>query len=383
MYEEKIAVIGGGNWGSAIAKKIGQNFLAKYRKEKEEEGKANHHKPEGLVMWLYEEYINNEKLTDIINTRHENIKYLPQIPLPDNVRASSDLIECVKDKKILLFVIPHQFLRGTIKNLQGVVSPDTICVSLMKGIEASTNGDHQIKRFTTIIEEELGVHNAVAIMGANVATDVAHDHFAEATIASLNRYSAIAVAELLECDSFRTEITYDVSSVEWCGALKNIYALGAGMCDGMGGGSNAKAALLRQALKEMTEFCRVFDQTGHFKVETLLRSCGVADLIATSYGGRNRKCAAEFYTRCQQRNDLDEEKTKLLWEEIESELLNGQKLQGVSTCYEVVDFLHATRHWEKHPDHFPLLHIIFKIITTGQSFESLFHYHHAVHFTHR
>eukprot|EP01040_Poterioochromonas_malhamensis_P012404 gene12404-13564_t len=307
MYEENIAVIGGGNWGSAIAKKIGQNFLTKYRKEKEEEGKANHHKPEGLVMWLYEEYINNEKLTDIINTRHENIKYLPQIPLPDNVRASSDLIECVKDKKILLFVIPHQFLRGTIKNLQGVVSPDTICVSLMKGIEASTNGDHQIKRFTTIIEEELGVHNAVAIMGANVATDVAHDHFAEATIASLNRYSAIAVAELLECDSFRTEITYDVSSVEWC----------------------------------------------------------------------------EFYTRCQQRNDLDEEKTKLLWEEIESELLNGQKLQGVSTCYEVVDFLHATRHWEKHPDHFPLLHIIFKIITTGQSFESLFHYHHAVHFTHR
>jgi glycerol-3-phosphate dehydrogenase (NAD+) len=255
-YQENIAIIGGGNWGTAVAKKIGQNLL-------ERNGKEN--SPEGLVMWSYEEQVNGRPLTEIINETNENVKYLPGIKLPKNVRASPDLDECLKNKKILFFVIPHQFLKGTLKQMVGKVPSVTICVSLMKGID-STN--HQIKRFTTIIAEELGVKHVAAVMGANVATDVAHDHFAEATVACLDRVAAQSVAELLECDSFRTEITTDVSTVEWCGALKNIYAIAAGISDGMGLGSNAKAALLRQGLKEMTEFCQEFDQSGHFEVIT-------------------------------------------------------------------------------------------------------------------
>lgn len=252
---EKIAIIGGGNWGTAIAKKIAQNLLD--NSEKNNGGQ--------LSMWIYEELVEGRSLTDIINSTHENVKYLPGIRLPDNIRASSDLVECTSNKRILLFVIPHQFLRNVLHQIRNIVSPETICVSLIKGVEVSP-ATFQIKRFTTIIEEELGVTGCVAVMGANVATDVAHDRFAEATVACGNRDNAIAVAELLECDTFRTEITYDVSSVELCGALKNVYALGAGFCDGMGLGPNAKAALLRQAMKEMTEFCKIFDQTGHFKV---------------------------------------------------------------------------------------------------------------------
>lgn len=216
-YSENIAIIGGGNWGTAIAKKIGNNLIS---------SNSTTGKSEGLVMWLYEELVNGRSLTETINDTHENIKYLPGIFLPPNVRATSDLKECVSNRKIFLFVIPHQFLRNVIVQMMGLVPSDAICVSLMKGIEATV--DHRLKRFTTIIEEELGIKNCAAIMGANVANDVAHDHFAEATIGCLDLEAGKVVAELLECDSFRTEITDDVSTVEWCGALKNVYAVGAG-----------------------------------------------------------------------------------------------------------------------------------------------------------
>jgi glycerol-3-phosphate dehydrogenase (NAD+) len=124
-------------------------------------------------------------------------------------------------------------------------------------------------------------------------------------------------------------------------------------------------------------------------METILRSCGVADLVATCYGGRNRKCAAEFYTRCQDMHFSEaegkarKEEVMRLWHEIEEELLNGQKLQGILTCFEVVDYLVTSHIWrEEKSCRFPLMRIIYKIITTGKHFDELFHYHHAVHFVH-
>lgn len=254
LTSENICIIGGGNWGSAIAKKIGQNLQITSPNER-------------IIMWLYEEFIHHRPLTEIINETHENVKYLPSILLPSNIMATSNLQEAVKNKKFLFFVIPHQFLRSILIQLKemNIIHSDTICISLMKGIEANHH-THSIKRFTTMIEEELNIHDCVALMGANVATDVAHDHFAEATIACKDVNNARQVAELLESDYFRTEITTDVSTVEWCGALKNVYAIAAGISDGMNLGPNAKAALIRQGLKEMMDFCRDFDQTGNFRV---------------------------------------------------------------------------------------------------------------------
>merc|ERR550514_46100 len=122
---------------------------------------------------------------------------------------------------------------------------------------------------------------------------------------------------------FRVAIVEDTVGVELCGALKNIVAIGAGFCDGMGYGGNTKAAIIRIGLKEMIKFCKMF-YTG-ISDDTFLESCGVADLITTCFGGRNRKCA-DAYAKAGGKKSL---------EEIEAELLGGQKLQGTLTAKEV------------------------------------------------
>jgi glycerol-3-phosphate dehydrogenase (NAD+) len=103
----------------------------------------------------------------------------------------------------------------------------------------------------------------------------------------------------------------------------------------------------------------------------LLGSCGVADLIATCYGGRNRKCAAEFAKQRLHSSSSTTEEIHALWHHIEQELLNGQKLQGVSTCEEVMRFLEQIRYLDEHPDAFPLMRRIHAIACHGQPVLSL------------
>merc|ERR1711904_146206 len=163
------------------------------------------------------------------------------------------------------------------------------------------------------------------LMGANVANEMASDAFCETTIG----YSVEANGELwklaFNCPSFQVGLVQDTVGVELCGALKNIVAIGAGFVDGLGYGGNTKAAIIRIGLKEMVKFCKTFYPNDGISDDTLLESCGVADLITTCYGGRNRKCAEAFAAA---------NKTKSL-ETIEAELLGGQKLQGTLTAKEV------------------------------------------------
>eukprot|EP01034_Spumella_vulgaris_P037572 gene37572-46347_t len=197
-------------------------------------------------------------------------------------------------------------------------------------------------------------------MGANVASDVASDAFVEATVGSIDINVGKVVSALFNSPEFQTEVCTDQSTVELCGALKNIIAIGAGFCDGLGVGNSSKAALIRQGTKETALFCRLFDRTGNYKTDTMLLSCGIADIIATCYGGRNRKCGKAFAERLLGLETLtcsvtggDTITTQRLWENIETELLDGQKLQGVDTCREVVKCLQDTGHLQ-HGNNFPL-----------------------------
>jgi len=116
-----------------------------------------------------------------------------------------------------------------------------------------------------------------------------------------------------------------VAGAELCGAMKNVVALGAGFCDGLGFGGNTKAAIIRIGLMEMQLFSETFYGDRKIKSDTYLESCGVADLITTCFGGRNRKCA-EIFARSVR------EGANKSWEEIEAAELNGQKLQGTGTA---------------------------------------------------
>jgi len=148
-----------------------------------------------------------------------------------------------------------------------------------------------------MIKRELNLKRDVAVlMGANVASDVARGDFVEATIACADVDVVRKVALLFESKSFRTEACTDVSTVELCAALKNVVAMGAGFCDGLKLGCSTKAAIIRQGMAEMASFCQQF-APDTYELDTMMKSCGVADVIATSFGGRNR-CVCVYYDVC-------------------------------------------------------------------------------------
>ncbi|KAG8933864.1 glycerol-3-phosphate dehydrogenase [Tulasnella sp. 418] len=324
---EKVAVIGSGNWGSCIARIAGMN------------AKANPHKfHRKVTMWVNQEQYEGRFLTDIINERHQNPRYLPGIDLGDNVYAEPDIEKAISDATALIVVLPHQFLSGVLKRLAGKVRPDARAVTLIKGIFVH---EKEISSFASLIQRELGIPCA-ALSGANIANEVAADLYSESTlgIPTAEEGSTSSYADLLkrpevqlwktlfETPTFRIRVVEDVEGVCLCGALKNVVALAAGFVDGLGWGDNAKAAVMRIGLMEIHDFCLEFFPTTRSPT-FLQESCGVADIMTSCMGGRNRKVAMEMV------------KTGKSFQELETELLNGQKLQGPQTADEVRELLDA------------------------------------------
>lgn len=306
----RVAVIGSGNWGTAIARIVAENVARQ----------PDFHKK--VKMWVFEENIDGRKLTEIINTEHENVKYLGGFKLPDNLVAESDVVETVRGANVLIFVIPHQFLDRILDKIAPVVGPGTLAVSLIKGHIVVDNGGKSLRTGSQVIAEKLGLSECAVLNGANIATDVAEGNFAESTLGCSEENTANTLARLFNSNTFSVRTSPDVLGVELFGGLKNVVALAAGFADGLGLAENTKAAVLRRGLLEMSKFIQyIFPGS---KVETMRESCGIADLLTTCYSGRNWKCAKAFASGA-----------KRTWEDIEAELLNGQKLQGPSCCLDV------------------------------------------------
>ncbi|XP_031147628.1 glycerol-3-phosphate dehydrogenase 1c [Sander lucioperca] len=333
MPAKKVCIVGSGNWGSSIAKIIGNNVKA-----------SNRFDPM-VNMWVYEEMIDGKKLTEIINTEHQNVKYLPGHKLPRNVVAVPDITEAVKGATILVFVIPHQFISKLCDQMKPHIMEGTIGISLIKGIDEGPDG---LKLISDIIREKLEIEVSV-LMGANIASEVADEKFCETTIGAKNQANGLIFKELLQTPNFRINVVRECDTVELCGALKNIVAVGAGFCDGLGFGDNTKAAVIRLGLMEMIAFAKLFCK-GQVSSPTFLESCGVADLITTCYGGRNRKVAEAFV------------KTSKSIVELEAEMLNGQKLQGPQTSAEIYKLLQKKNMVDK----FPLFSAVYLICFEGK-----------------
>ncbi|KAJ9562467.1 hypothetical protein OSB04_007627 [Centaurea solstitialis] len=298
----KVTIIGSGNWGSVAAKLIASNTI-----------KLNSFHDE-VKMWVFEETLpSGEKLTDVINRTNENVKYLPGIKLGSNVVADPDLENSVRDANMLVFVTPHQFMEGICKRLVGKIRNDAQAISLIKGMEVKKEGPCMI---STLISQQLGV-NCCVLMGANIANEEYRD----------NKEIAEKWVQLFSTPYFMVSPCQDVEGVELCGTLKNVVAIAAGFVDGLDMGNNTKAAIMRIGLKEMKSFSKLLFSS--VKDNTFFESCGVADLITTCLGGRNRKCAEAFAKNGGKRS----------FDELEAEMLQGQKLQGVSTAKEVFEVL--------------------------------------------
>ncbi|KAL7449937.1 hypothetical protein ACHAWC_001946 [Mediolabrus comicus] len=357
--KERICIIGSGNWGSAISTVVGRNArrLAFCHNE--------------VRMWVFEEQVllKGEKepsnLSDVINSLHENVKYLPGVMIPGNVRAIPDLADAVREATVLIFVLPHQFLPKLLPTIRANVNPARCYgISLIKGLDFDTNTKLPVLISKTI-EKAMGNNfRCGVLMGANVADEVANQRVCESTLACHFGSDDIneRIRQIFDEEHFRVSAIRDVSGAEACGALKNIVALGAGFVDGLNLGGNTKAALCRIGLIEMKKFCSMFFEG--VEQSTLLESCGVADLITTCYGGRNRKCAEAFAKRrVEMSSTLDAESCSKLWNTIESELLNGQKLQGTLAAKEVYNLLKARNLLQE----FPLMSVIYEISFDGKS----------------
>ncbi len=360
LYRVKVAVVGSGNFGTAVAQRVALNAM------------ENPMIDPSVKMWVFEEVYEGRKLTEIINSDHVNPKYLPGIALPTNVIAVSDLHETCRDADVLLFVLPHQFLPHVLKELKGATKQNIIAVSLIKGLKFTTKGPVLLSE---MIMKELGLSTCAVLMGANVATEVAKGDFVESTVACDDKRIAKIVQSIFNSKQFRVDCCTDVVTVELCAALKNVVAMAAGFCDGMNQGASTKAAVIRQGLVEMAEFSKLFGQS--FDVNTLFRSCGVADLVATCFGGRNRLCAEEFIRRLNNQAPKDDALEKL-WTDIEKDLLHGQKLQGLDTTDEVIACLkfkglYDSNKFNGHaPNKFPLFKRIYAIARLGEKPETLF-----------
>lgn len=330
--KRKACIIGSGNWGSAIAKIVGVN-AAKYPMFED-----------CVNMFCYEELLNGRKLTDIINTEHENVKYLPGHKLPENIVAIPDVKEAVAGADILIFVVPHQFVAPICSQMKGSIEKNVSAISLIKGLSHTSVG---LKQMSDVIEEMLDITCSV-LMGANLADEVAAEKFTETTIGCKNKSEWDMWKSLFHCDYFKVNCVADDHTVELCGALKNVVAVGAGFVDALGYGENTKAAVIRLGMTEMKRFGEIFYDG--INESTFLESCGIADLIATCYGGRNRKVAKAFAL------------TGKSMESLEAEMLNGQKLQGPHTAYQV-NLLLKERNLE---NEFPLMTSIYQICYEGE-----------------
>lgn len=337
-------------------------------------------------MWVYEEKVEISKdsrhynassplcqgpqnLTEVINTVHENIKYLPGISLPTNLHANPSLVDAVKDSTILVFNLPHQFIIKTCEQIKGKILPYARGISCIKGVDVQEEG---ISLFSETIGKILGIYCG-ALSGANIASEVAQEKWSESSIAydpphldskapTPNRSPSSSTTDVVHFEHrdvsgqfspvklqalpteyvpidheiwkslfhrpyFHIRVVSDVAGVSLGGALKNVVALAAGWVEGMGWGDNAKAAVMRVGLGEMVRFGEKFFGAT-FEPRTFTEeSAGVADLITSCSGGRNFRCAKLSVER------------KQPIEKIEETVLNGQKLQGTLTAYEVNSFL--------------------------------------------
>lgn len=245
ILSKRISIIGSGNWATTIARLLASNI---------EEREDLTYDPE-VRMWTIHETYEGRNLTDLINTHHENFKYLPGYLLSSNIIATEDMQYAIHGADVLCFIIPHQFAEEVLNQMIPYVQSNATCISLTKGISFDQEGPVLI---SSMIRRKLKLDKVAVLMGANIASDVAAENFVESTLACEDTDVAEELKQLFQTSNFRIILSSDVAGVELCGALKNIIAMGVGFCDGMGIGISSKAAIINQGLQEIIAFNQLF-----------------------------------------------------------------------------------------------------------------------------
>lgn len=252
-----VAVIGSGSWGTALAVQL-------------------YNAGNNVILWSFKE----EEAREILTYR-ENKEFLPGVKVP------AEIVVTYKDEDVtwadmFVFATPSKFMRSMAKRFSKYIGKDKIVVNVAKGLEEDT-----LLRLSEVIKEEIPQCNIAVLSGPSHAEEVGKGMATTVVAAAENYDVAKAVQDIFMTEMFRVYINTDIIGVELGGALKNLIALAAGICDGLGYGDNPKAALITRGLAEISRLGIAMGA----KPETFSGLTGIGDLIVTctSMHSRNRR----------------------------------------------------------------------------------------------
>lgn len=256
-----VGVIGSGAWGTALG-----HLLASKGAE--------------VQAWAYE-----TEVVEAINHHHENTVFLPGFTLPPNYSATASLEEAVHKKDLIVTVMPSHVVRPLMKTLGPMLPSGVPIVSATKGIE-----NESLMLISEVLEDVLPEHlhgQLAYLSGPSFAKEVAAQLPTAVSIAATTEPHAEKVQAMMASSYFRTYSTTDVIGVEVGGALKNVMAIAAGACDGLGFGYNTATALITRGLAEMNRLAMDLGA----KPLTIAGLSGMGDLVLTCMGGLSRNRA--------------------------------------------------------------------------------------------
>lgn len=259
---EKVAVLGAGSWGTALAMVLADNG-------------------HDVRLWTH-----RQDQADEINSNHTNEKYLRDIQLPESIRAFSSLEDAVEGVRTVVLSVPVKAIREVCGKLRDVITEPIVLVHVSKGIEPGT-----FLRVSEILEQEIPDNlreEVVVLSGPSHAEEVSLRHPTTVTVSAKDMKVAEKVQDLFINQSFRVYTNPDVIGVEIGGALKNIIALASGITDGLGYGDNAKAALITRGLAEIARL----GTTMGANPLTFAGLTGIGDLIVTCTSVHSRNWRA-------------------------------------------------------------------------------------------
>lgn len=253
-----IAVLGSGSWGTALAILLSKNG-------------------HNVHLWS----ISEEQVKEL-NCCRENKEYLPGVPLPKTLICSTELSAVLTGKDLVVISVPSKAVREVVQKIRPMILNKQVIVNTSKGLE-----ENSLKRMSEVIEEEIPQARIAVLSGPSHAEEVGRELPTTCVIASKDANARKFIQDLFMSPNFRAYTNPDLVGVELGGALKNVIALAAGICDGLGFGDNAKAALITRGIVEIS---RLGIKMGA-EIQTFAGLSGIGDLIVTctSMHSRNRR----------------------------------------------------------------------------------------------
>jgi len=332
----RVCVVGAGSFGSVMAR-IAANAV-----------KANPQTFHQEISW----WVRRSTMADEINNQRTNSQYLASAEIPDVLKASTDLKAVVQGRTVCIMALPGEFLPDVLGTLDNLLTQDAIMVSLIKSLKIESG---RVLPYTELMSRALPGRSMAALMGPNIYREMAQDEFAEATIGCRDEHNWQVLKQLFETPLFHVDLNKDLVGVEMCGCLKNTVTISVGIANGLGWGSNVKAAIIRRGLLEIQAFMSQFLGVDG---KIILEACGVGDVVLSAYAGRGQALASAFVKAGGKKG----------WSELEDEIMGGMKLpdwHNVQSVYKLISDTPGGL------ERYPLLAKTYRIAFEGDAPESI------------